>query len=106
MDIVVELQSREHLGVEDYGVDFIIFSHNGKNSSKSIVWGISFYDKLCIWNLMRKDRSRGEGLLQGIKCYSTFVVKIPRSVFSGKTSEWNDYVWIIENKTSVEVSKS
>jgi len=41
---------------------------------------------------MRKDRSRGEGLFQGVKCYLTIVVKVPQSVFSSETSEWNDYV--------------
>ena len=37
MDIVVKLWSGEHPRVEGYGVDLIIFSHNGKNSSKSVV---------------------------------------------------------------------
>ena len=41
---------------------------------------------------MHKNRSRGEGLLQGIECYSTFVVKIPQSVLFSKTSEQDDYV--------------
>jgi len=92
--------------MEDYKVDFIFFSHNGENSSKSIVWGIGFYDKLYVQNPMYKNRSRDKGLFQGIKCYSTFVVKIPWSVFSSKMSEWNDYVWIIENETPVEVGES
>jgi len=34
------------------------------------------------------------------------VVKIPRSVLSSKMSEWNDYVQIVENETSVEVGES
>jgi len=55
---------------------------------------------------MHKDRSGGEGLFQGIECFSTIVVKIPRSVFSSKTSERDDYVWIVENETSVEVGES
>ena len=54
---------------------------------------------------MCKDRSRGEDLFQGIEYYPTFIVKIPWSVFSSKTSEWNDYIRIIENKTFVEVGK-
>ena len=62
MDIVAEFWSGEHLGVEGYGVDLIIFSHNGKNSSESIIWCISFHDELCVRNPMCKDRSRGEGL--------------------------------------------
>jgi len=41
---------------------------------------------------MRKDRSGGEGLFQGVKCYPTIVVKVPRSVLSSETSEQNDYV--------------
>jgi len=87
-------------------MDLIIFSHNRENSSKGVVWGIGFHDKLCIWNPMRKNRSGGEGLLQGIKCHPTFVVKIPWSVFSSKMSEWNNYIWIIENEMSVKVGES
>ena len=89
-----------------YGVDLIIFSHNGENSSKSVVWGIGFHDKLCVQNLMHKNRSKGEGLFQGIKCYPTIVVKVPQSVLSSEMSERNDYIWIIENKTSVEVGET
>ena len=62
MDIVVEFWSGECPGVEGYGVDLIVFSHNGKNSSKSVVWGIGFHNELYIWNLMHKDRSRDEDL--------------------------------------------
>jgi len=36
---------------------------------------------------MRKDRSRGEGLFQGIKCYPTVVIKVPQSVLSSEMSE-------------------
>ena len=62
MDIVVEFWSEERLEVKGYGVDLIIFSYNGKNGSKSIVWGISFHDELCVRNPMCKDRSGDEGL--------------------------------------------
>jgi len=55
---------------------------------------------------MRKDRSGDEGFFQGIECISTILVEIPRSVFSSKTSEWNDYVWIVENETFVEVGEA
>jgi len=41
---------------------------------------------------MRKDRSGGEGLFQGVKCYPTIVVEVPRSVLFSETSERNDYV--------------
>ena len=37
---------------------------------------------------------------------NTFVIKIPRSVFSSKTSKQNNYVWIVENEMSIEVGKS
>ena len=92
--------------MEGYGVDLIIFSHNGEDGSKSVVWDISFHDELCIRNPIREDRSGGEGLFQGIKCYPTIVVKVPQSVLSSETSERNDYVWIIENEMSVEVGET
>ena len=106
MDVVVEFRSGEYPGVEGYGVDLIIFSYNGENSSKSVVWDIGFHDELCIQDPMHKDRSRGEDLFQGIKCYPTIIVKVPQSVLSSKTSEWKDYVWIIENEMTVEVGKT
>jgi len=62
MDVVVDFQSGERSRVEGYGVNLIIFSHNGKNSSKSVVWGIGFHNELCVRNPMRKDKSGGEGL--------------------------------------------
>ena len=102
----VEFRSGECPGVEGYGVDLIIFSHNRENSSKSVVWGIGFHNELCIQNPMHEDRSGGEGLFQGIKYYPTIVVKVPWSVLSSETSEQNDYVWIIENKIFVEVGKT
>ena len=105
MDVVVEFWSRECLWVESYGVDLMIFSCDEKNSSKSIVWGISFHYKLCVWYPMHKDRSGDESLFQDIKWRLTFVVKIPRSVFSSKMSERNDYIWIVENEMSIEVSE-
>jgi len=92
MDIVIEFWSRERPGVEGYGVDFIIFSYNGKNSSESVIGDIGFHNELCVRNPMHKDRSKDEGLFQGVECFSIFVVKVPRSVFSSKTSKWNDYV--------------
>ena len=55
---------------------------------------------------MHKDRSRGKSLFQGITCHPTFVIKIPQSVLPSKMSEQNDYIQIIENKTSVEVGES
>jgi len=55
---------------------------------------------------MHKDRSGGEGLFQGVKCYPTVVVKAPQSVLSSEMSEQNDYVQIIENETSVKVGES
>jgi len=45
-------------------MNFIFFINNGKNCSESIVWSISFYNKLSIRNIMSKDRSRGECLLE------------------------------------------
>ena len=106
MDVVVEFRSRECPGVEGYGVDLIIFSHNGENSSKSVVWGIGFHDELYVWNPMCKDRSGGKGLFQGIECYPTIIVKVPWSVLSSEMGERNNYVWIIENEMSVEVGES
>jgi len=54
---------------------------------------------------MCKDRSGGEYLFQGVECFPTIFIEIPRSVFSSKTSERDDYVGIVEYETSVEVGE-
>ena len=41
-----------------------------------------------------------------LNAFFTIFVEIPRSVFSSKMSERNDYVGIVEDETSVEVGES
>jgi len=41
-----------------------------------------------------------------LNAFFTIFVEIPRSVFSCKMSEWDDYVGIVEDETSVEVGES
>src|SRR5882724_11015762 len=67
MDIIIEFWGRKSLGVECNRVQFAIRSHNGKDSSKCIVRGISLNCNLSDWDPMGKDWSCGESLLSASK---------------------------------------
>src|SRR5882724_13570026 len=66
MDIVIEFRGRKDLGVECNRVQVTIRSHNGKDSGKCIVRGISLDSDLSVWDPMGKDQSCGESLF---KCF-------------------------------------
>jgi len=67
-------------------VNFIIFVHDRKNCSKSIVGGICFHNKLSIRDLVSKNGHRSEYLLKRVESIIAEVIKLPRNVFSSKVS--------------------
>ena len=67
MDIVIELWGRKSPGVECNGVQFAIGSHDGKDSSKCVVRGISLDSNLSVQDPMGKDQSCGESLFNCFK---------------------------------------
>jgi len=81
--------------------------NNGKDYSKSIVKSIGFYNKLSIENLMSKNRSRSECLLERVE--SIMIgggVELSENVLLDKTYQWNDNVQVVENEPVIEISKT
>ena len=65
-------------------MNFIFFIHNGKNCNESIVWNISFYNKLNIRNPVSENRSRGKYLLKRVESIMTREVKLLEDILSGE----------------------
>jgi len=92
MCVVVQLHYSESMGVKSHQMNFIFFVTNRKDCSESIVQSISFHDELSIKNLMSKDGSRDECLLERIESITTGRVELPKGVLPGKVCQWNDNV--------------
>ena len=84
MCIVIQLCHSESTRVKSNQMNFIIFINNEEHYSESIVWSISFHDKLYIRNPMSKNRSRCECLLERVESIMTGRVKLPRNVLLGE----------------------
>ena len=65
-------------------MNLIVFIHNRKNCSESIVGGIQFHNKLSIKNLVYKNRSGDEHLLYEVESIMVKVVKLLEDVFLDK----------------------
>jgi len=63
MSVIVQLYYGESVEVKDNQMNFILFIHNRKNCSKSIVRDIIFHNKLSIRDLVYKDKSKDECFL-------------------------------------------
>ena len=87
-------------------MDFIFFINNEKDYSESIVQSISFHNELNIENPISKNRSGGECLLEKIKSIMIEGVKLPRDVLLDKICQWNDNVWIDEDKLVIKISET
>jgi len=66
-------------------MNFVLFTHNRKDCSESIVQSISFHNELGIRNLMHKDRSEDECLIEEVKSIIIEGIKLPENVFLSKT---------------------
>src|SRR5882724_355396 len=106
MDIVVEFWGRKSPGVECNCVQVTIGSHNGKDSGKCIVRGISLNCNLSAWDPMGKDQSCCESLFKCFKGGMVLIREIPRDTLVGKMHKWNCDFGISINETMVEVGKA
>jgi len=66
-------------------VKFVI-NDNRKDSSESIIGGVSFHHKLMVQKPMVKDWGLGKGLLQSLKSRAAFVIEDPWSTLLGEPS--------------------
>ena len=62
MHVIAQLYCSKSIGVKGNQVNFILFIHNRKDYSESIVRDIGFYNKMNIRDLIYKNRS-------GDKCF-------------------------------------
>ena len=85
MSIIVQLHRGESLEVKDNWVNLIVFIYDKKNSSKSIVRDINFYNKLSIEDLVHKNKYKDKCFLQKVKSIIVEVIKLPRNVLLDKT---------------------
>jgi len=87
-------------------VNFIIFIHNWKNCSESIVGGTSLHNELSIGDPVYKNRIKDECFLKRVKSIMTRGVKLPRDIFLGKADQWNDDVQIVKDKLVIKICKT
>src|SRR5882724_4339032 len=106
MDIIVEFWGRKCLGVECNGVQIAIGSHNGKDSGKCVVRGVSLNCNLSVQNPMSKDQSCGEILFKCFKGGVALIGERPGGTLVGKMHKWNCDFGISINETMVEVGKA
>ena len=89
MNIVVAFRRRKHLGVECNGVQFTGRGHNGQDSCKRIVRGVSLDCNLSVRDPMGQDWS-SESLLECIEGGMTLISKVPRNILACEVHEQND----------------
>ena len=104
--VIIQLCYSKSARIKGNWMNFIISVNNRENCSESIVRGISFYNELSIGNPMSEDRCRGECFLERVESIFTGGVKLPRSVLPGKTYQWNDNVWVVEDELAVKVCET
>ena len=80
MCIIIQLYYDKSIRVKSDQMNFVFFIYNRKNCSKSIVWSISFHNELSIRNLVYKDGSGDECLLQRVESIITEGIKLPGNV--------------------------
>jgi len=69
--------------VESSWMNFVLFIHNRKNCSKSIVSSISFHDELSIRDPMYENESQSKCFLEEVKSISIEGIKLPENVLLG-----------------------
>ena len=84
MYVIIQICYGKSVGVKDNQINFIFFIKNRKDCSKSIVWNISFDNKLSIGNPVSQDRSGNECLLERVESIMTGGVKLTENVLLGE----------------------
>jgi len=102
MDIVVEFQGRKSPGVECNGVQFTIRSHDGKDSGKCVVRGVSLDCDLSVQDPMGKDWRWVKVFLSASKAEWHSSEKCQGVTLVGKMHKQNCDFGISVNETTVE----
>ena len=95
MGVIVELQSRQSLGIVGDRPNLLVRTTNGENASDGIVRGVCLYDDQSIQNPMGEDRSRGEGMFEVLEGRVTGVTEVPRNTFVDEAGQRSDDTRVI-----------
>jgi len=68
-------------------MNFVFFSYNQNNCSKSIVQGIGFYNELSIGDPMCENRSKGEYFFKRVKSIMIGEAELPENVLLNKVDQ-------------------
>ena len=90
MGVIVELQSRQSLGIVGDRLNLLIRATNGENASDGIVGGVCLYDDQSVRNPMGEDRSGGEGIFEVLEGRATRVTEVPENTFAGEAGQRSD----------------
>ena len=105
MEVIVELWSRQSLGIVGNRPDLLVRTMNEENASDGIVRGVCLYDDWSIWNSMSEDRSRGEGIFEVLEGGATGVTEVPENTFVGEAGQRSENTGVVIYKTPVEICK-
>ena len=78
MGIIIELQSRQSLGIVSHWPNLVVGTMERENASNDIIRGIGFYYHQSIQRPMSEDQSGGEGILELVKGRMTGVNEAPK----------------------------
>ena len=106
MGVIVELWSRQSLGIVGDRPDLLIRTTNGENASDGIVRGICLHDDRSVWNPMGEDRHGGEGVFEVLEGRATGVTEVPENTFVGEADERSDDTGVIIYTMPVEIHKA
>ena len=106
MGVIVELWSRQSLGIVDNRSDLLIRTTNGENASDGIVRGVCFYDDRSVQNPMDEDRSGGEGVFEVLKGRAAGVTEVLGNTFAGEVGQRSDNTGVVIYKMPVEICKA
>ena len=86
MGVIILFSRRKGAGVESNRVYFTIVQESGKDSSKSIVQSIHFYNELITWSPVDKNQGQSESPLECLKHGAALAVKVPRGILAHESS--------------------
>jgi len=86
-------------------MNFVFFSYNQKNCSKSIVQGIGFYNELSIGDLMCENRSRDEYFFKRVKSIMTEEVELAENILLNEANQQNDNVLVVKDEKVIKISE-
>ena len=106
MGVIVELWSRQSLGIVGNRPDLLIRTMNTENSSDGVVRGVCLYNDQSIWNPMGEDRSGDEGIFEVLEGRATGVTEVPMNIFVGEVGQRSDNAKVLIYESPIEIYKA